>query len=208
MARFVKLDERVQQWFLRVARKRTTPSLLGEAGLKKSFPQGHQEPGKFPYTVLLLEESPNTEAVTVPPMDELDTYPSFPTVEKVEKQPLLTVGPSREESPNTEAVAVPPLHELDTYPSFPTVEKVEEQPLLTVGSSRKEIAGSGQFERGQCDIAVAHPHVTPSSVVVVLLTGNPGPVVVQYVSLDPGRGFTVHLSAPVERTTPFNYAIL
>lgn len=167
MARFVKLDERVQQWFFRVARKRLTPSLLGEAGLKESFPQGYQEPGKFPYTVLLLEESPNTEAVTVPPMDELNTYPSFPTVEKVEKQPLLTVGPSR-----------------------------------------KEIAGSGQFERGQCDIAVAHPHVTPSSVVVVLLTGNPGPVVVQYVSLDPGRGFTVHLSAPVERTTPFNYAIL
>jgi hypothetical protein len=43
---------------------------------------------------------------------------------------------------------------------------------------------------------------------VVVLTGHPGPVVVQYVSLDPGRGFTVHLSAPVEHTTPFNYAML
>jgi hypothetical protein len=166
-ARLKKLDERVQQWFFRVARKRPIPAVFGEAGLKKSFPQEYQEPGKFPYTVLLLEESPNTEAVSVPPVDELNTYPSFPTVEKVEEQPFLTVGPSH-----------------------------------------KAIAGSGQFERGQCDIAIAHPHVTPSSVVVVLLTGNPGPVVVQYVSLDPGRGFTVHLSAPVERTTPFNYALL
>ena len=105
-------------------------------------------------------------------------------------------------------MAVPPVDELNTYPSFPTVEKVEEHPLLAVGPSHKEIAGSGQFERGQCDSAVAHPHVTPSSVVVVLLTGNPGPVVVQYVSLDSGRGFTVHLSAPVEHRTPFNYVIL
>ena len=167
MARFEKLDERVQQWFLRVARKRPALSALVEGSLKESFPQEHQELGEFPYTVLLLEESPNTEAVIVPP-----------------------------------------LHELNTYPSFPTVEKVEEQPLLGAGPSHKEIAGSGQFERGQCDIAVAHPHVTLSSVVVVLLTGNPGPVVVQYVSLDPGRGFTVHLTAPAQHRTPFNYVIL
>ena len=167
MASFEKLDGRVQRWFLRIARKRPTLSAIVEETLKESFPQEHQEPGEFPYTVLLLEESPSTEAVTVPP-----------------------------------------LYELDTHPSFPAVEKVEEQPLLTVQPSRKEVAGSGQFERGQCDVAVAHPRVTPSSVVVVLLTGNPGPVVVQYVSLDPGRGFTVHLSAPTQHRTPFNYALL
>jgi hypothetical protein len=40
-----------------------------------------------------------------------------------------------------------------------------------------------------------------------MLTGNPGPVVVQYISLHPRMGFTVHLSAPVTADTPFNYAL-
>jgi hypothetical protein len=163
MARFEKLDERVQQWFLRVARK--PPAL--SASVEESFLQERRKPGEVPYSVLLSEESPSTEAVTVPPP-----------------------------------------YELDTYPSFPAVEKVEELSLLTVQPTRKEVAGSGQFERGQCDVAVAHPRVTPSSVIVVLLMGNPGPVVVQYVSLDPGRGFTVHLTAPAQHKTPFNYVIL
>lgn len=52
------------------------------------------------------------------------------------------------------------------------------------------------------------PVVSEASVVLVTLTGDPGPVVVQYVSLQPGRGFTVHLSAPAQRETPFHYAVL
>ena len=163
MARIEKLDERVQQWFLRVARK----PLALPASVEESFLQERRKPGEVPYSVLLSEESPSTEAVTVPPPSELDTYPGFPAVKKVEELPLLTVQPAR-----------------------------------------KEVAGSGQFERGQCDVAVAHPRVTPASVIVVLLMGNPGPVVVQYVSLDPGRGFTVHLTAPAQHKTPFNYVIL
>ncbi len=68
--------------------------------------------------------------------------------------------------------------------------------------------GSGVFKRGECDVMIDNPHVTRSSVIVVMLTSDPGPVVVQYVSLHPQVGFTTHLSAPAEREASFNYVIL
>ncbi|RAQ98336.1 hypothetical protein [Thermogemmatispora tikiterensis] len=68
--------------------------------------------------------------------------------------------------------------------------------------------GKSCFTRGQGEIAVNCPAVSETSVVLVTLTGDPGPVVVQYVSLQPGRGFTVHLSAPTQRETPFHYVVL
>jgi hypothetical protein len=68
-------------------------------------------------------------------------------------------------------------------------------------------SGSATFKRGQGEIAVENIHVTPSSVITAMLTSDPGPVVVQYISLHPGVGFTVHLSAPAEKETSFNYVI-
>ncbi|WP_069803163.1 hypothetical protein [Thermogemmatispora onikobensis] len=68
--------------------------------------------------------------------------------------------------------------------------------------------GKSCFTRGQGEAAVHCPTVSETSVVLVTLTGDPGPVVVQYVSLQPGRGFTVHLSAPTQRETPFHYVVL
>ena len=68
--------------------------------------------------------------------------------------------------------------------------------------------GSGVFKRGECDVMIDNHHVTRSSVIVVMLTSEPGPVVVQYVSLHPRVGFTAHLSAPAEREASFNYVIL
>jgi len=68
--------------------------------------------------------------------------------------------------------------------------------------------GSGMFKRGQGDVMIENPHITRSSVVVVMLTSDPGPVVVHYVSLYPQTGFTVHLSASAEREAGFNYVIL
>lgn len=70
------------------------------------------------------------------------------------------------------------------------------------------LSGNGVFESGQSDTGVTNVHITEQSVVVVMLAGDPGPVVVQYVSLQPRYGFTVHLSAPTANVTPFNYAIL
>lgn len=74
--------------------------------------------------------------------------------------------------------------------------------------ARGALSGSGVFQRGQQEVIVANTNVSPNSVVVVTLVGDPGPVVVKYVSLQPQIGFTVHLSAPTEAKTAFNYVIL
>jgi hypothetical protein len=68
--------------------------------------------------------------------------------------------------------------------------------------------GTGAFESAQRDITVLNPHVSATSVVLVTLTSDPGPVVVHFVSLQPQVGFTVHLTAPATRKTSFNYVIL
>jgi hypothetical protein len=70
------------------------------------------------------------------------------------------------------------------------------------------LSGSGMFESGQRDVMIPNSHITASSVVVPMLTSNPGPVVVQYVSLHPHIGFTLHLTAPATAKTSFNYIIL
>jgi hypothetical protein len=70
------------------------------------------------------------------------------------------------------------------------------------------IFGGGTIESGQSDITVADAHITSTCVVHVMLTANPGPVVVQYVSLQPDTGFTIHLTAPASVRTAFNYVIL
>lgn len=68
--------------------------------------------------------------------------------------------------------------------------------------------GTGSFANGQSEAGIANARITAESVVIVMLAGDPGPVVVQYVSLQPHYGFTVHLSAPAAHDTPFTYAIL
>jgi hypothetical protein len=70
------------------------------------------------------------------------------------------------------------------------------------------LSGNGVIESGQSEIGVTNDRITEQSVVVVMLSGDPGPVVVQYVSLQPRYGFTVHLSAAAVNGTSFNYAIL
>lgn len=74
--------------------------------------------------------------------------------------------------------------------------------------TRGALSGSGVFKRGQQEVKVANTYVSPTSVAVVTLVGDPGPVVVKYVSLQPQMGFTVHLSAPAEAKTAFNYVVL
>ena len=74
--------------------------------------------------------------------------------------------------------------------------------------AREKLAGTGQFLQGQAEATIENSHVSISSVVMVNLLGNPGPVVVQYYTLLPDYGFRVHLSAPVTVQTQFNYVIL
>lgn len=75
-------------------------------------------------------------------------------------------------------------------------------------TARHTLAGSGVFKQGQREVVVANIHISETSVVVITLVGDPGPVVVKYISLKPRDGFTVHLSAPAEVQTPFNYVVL
>jgi hypothetical protein len=75
-------------------------------------------------------------------------------------------------------------------------------------AARGSLSGSGAFESGQGDVTIANARITASSVVLVTLTTNPGPVVVQYISLQPQVGFTVHLTAPTATRTTFNYVVL
>lgn len=74
--------------------------------------------------------------------------------------------------------------------------------------AREKLAGTGQFLQGQAEIIVENALVSSSSVIMMNLLGNPGPVVVQYYTLLPDYGFKAHLSAPVTTNTPFNYVIL
>lgn len=95
-------------------------------------------------------------------------------------------------------------------PVLPTQRQA--QSALHYGALRSathsSLSGSGTFESEQSDVVIANSHITASSVVLVTLTTNPGPVVVQYISLQPEIGFTVHLTAPVTARTTFNYIIL
>lgn len=75
-------------------------------------------------------------------------------------------------------------------------------------TARGTLSGSGVFTQGQKEVSIANAYITTTSVVVVTLVGDPGPVVVKYISLQPQLGFTVHLSAPAEVNSPFNYVIL
>lgn len=73
--------------------------------------------------------------------------------------------------------------------------------------TRNPLCGSGELSCGQSSVVIRNPAVRASSVVVVTLTSNPGPVAVHYVSLLPYESFTVHLTAPTTMHTRFNYLI-
>jgi hypothetical protein len=81
-----------------------------------------------------------------------------------------------------------------------------EQDVRTI--TRGKLSGSGVFERGQEEITVTNLLISSTSVVIVTLIGDPGPVVVHYVTLQPQTGFTIHLSASAMKQTAFNYVIL
>lgn len=69
------------------------------------------------------------------------------------------------------------------------------------------LGGRGMLKQGQVSVTVPNAAITERCVVTVMLAGNPGPVVVHYVSLHPRMGFTVHLSSQATADAPFNYVI-
>ena len=87
-------------------------------------------------------------------------------------------------------------------------EQPAPSPMPTLMSTHQTFFGSSAFEAGQAEVMVALEQVQLSSVVHVTLTSNPGQTLIQYVSLHPDVGFTVHLTAPASSKTSFNYALL
>lgn len=113
--------------------------------------------------------------------------------------------PQTASTPHQEAAIVPePTTSLDL--SAIRAAALDQQSISIEASD--SLSGNGIFESGQSEAGVTNAHITEQSVVIVMLSGDPGPVVVQYVSLQPRYGFTVHLSSPTANMTPFNYAIL
>lgn len=72
----------------------------------------------------------------------------------------------------------------------------------------ESLAGYGFIKQGQRDVMVANTHISSSSVVIVTLVEDPGPVVVKYITLHPQVGFTLHLSDSAKAEARFNYIIL
>jgi hypothetical protein len=70
------------------------------------------------------------------------------------------------------------------------------------------LAGSGIIKQGQRDVMVTNTHISSSSVVIVTLIEDPGPVVVKYITLHPQIGFTLHFSDSAGAEARFNYVIL
>ena len=86
-------------------------------------------------------------------------------------------------------------------------QREEVAPALSKSPPTSVVCGSGMIEAGQEDATIHNARISAQSVVSIMLAGNPGPVVVHYISLQPRAGFTLHMSAPVAAKTPFNYAI-
>ncbi len=85
----------------------------------------------------------------------------------------------------------------------------EVKPIASVSASAdsQSFFGTGTFEKGQGELMVRNTHAVATGVVHVTLTSNPGPTLVQYISLHPEVGFTLHLTAPATSKTTFNYVM-
>ena len=169
-----------QQWHSRVAQKRLDLSASVEETLSKP--------------------AQATEEIPAPVQNR-------PGLARRTTKVRLQVVPKPGETPSTEEF-VTPLSDAAIKPGLPAESETKKSAETGVPEPSVEMSGSATFESGQGEVAVANVQVTASSVVVVMLAGDPGPVVVQYVSLQPKSGFTVHLSAPAKNRTPFNYRIL
>lgn len=122
-------------------------------------------------------------------------------VSKSEKKPVKIAQLEESKTVTDEVAEVLPEQHMPAEQVF-ALAKLEPE------ASQEKLAGKGMILQGQAEVIIENKHITASSIVVVNLLDNPGPVVVQYYSLLPSYGFKVHLSAPAISNTAFNYVIL
>ena len=118
----------------------------------------------------------------------------------------LQVVPKPQAIERAASVALP-RSDSTTNPGLPVLESFDGHLASPFREFSIATSGTANIERGQSEVMIANAHITSASVVIVVLTADPGPVVVQYVTLQPEVGFTVHLSAPAQNPTTFNYRI-
>ncbi|GAC1381285.1 MAG: hypothetical protein NVS4B7_02300 [Ktedonobacteraceae bacterium] len=151
-----------------------------------------------------LEQTTPSQVKTVATIPSRAAELTQPMLKRTTKVRLQVV-PRPEHNPTEMATT---LSDVPTNPGLSAINRTAEHAETIVCANQVDVTGSGMFECNQSEIAITNKSITSSSVVVVVLIGDPGPVVVQYVSLQPHLGFTIHLSAPTTNTTPFNYKIL
>ncbi|PZW30664.1 hypothetical protein EI42_02638 [Thermosporothrix hazakensis] len=150
----------------------------------------------------------------------LETIPQQKTQEMPTLKRIRCVVPPRPEQPAEAMTSAHIPAAFSTGPKkatsahIPVIERYKSRILPAIRLREKQeelkrqpVHGSGVFEQGQRDVSIHLQAVTSSSVVWVTLLSDPGPVVVQYVSLQPEVGFTVHLTAPTTKRTAFNFVV-
>ncbi len=152
-----------------------------------------------------LQMTPTSSAAPEP--EEKDIYGWSRESKKPLREPL-TVNVRLRES--IQDAPRPDLPRVTTsHAGMPTQQekRVEKGGILSPETSCTSFFGTGAFESGQSELMVRNTHIVASGVVHITLTSNPGPTLVQYISLHPTVGFTLHLTAPVAAKTTFNYVV-
>ena len=106
---------------------------------------------------------------------------------------------------------IPDVSKISTRPDLIAITPamlVEREQSVQKKNTYEAFFGNAVFEMGQAEVMVVQEQVQLSSVVQITFTSNPGPTLVQYISLHPQTCFTVHLTAPVNSKTTFNYVLL
>lgn len=167
-----------------------TPSPMGRQTISETpNPMTRQTISETPREILdiaALLSSPGAPAKT-----EMDIHPTQPARKEVQPLQLLARNALNKTGVGTQ--------------KHPAVSRMFKGNIRA--ATHDPLYGSGEFDCGQRDAIIKHPAIRASSVVIVMLTSNPGPVVVQYVSLLPHESFTVHLTAPATMHAQFNYMI-
>lgn len=229
-------EKKRQQWQSRAARERLNLSVSVEEALIDESVQEDLEEEEFDDFVPDVEEAtfipPRLSLQSKPlpvvhtlPKARTDQLPSttkegvvspateFPkTAQKKRRSSLrstkvhLQVVPKPQAIEKTASVVLPRSVSATNH-DLPALESFDGRLASPFREFSIATSGTAKIERGQSEMMIANALITSASVVIVVLTADPGPVVVQYVTLQPEVGFTVHMSAPAQNPTTFNYRI-
>jgi hypothetical protein len=181
---------------------RTTASSVPSSALVNGTPGGSSRLGRYRQRLAGRATKVRLQTAPVPAVPRPVT-PRVSTLDKekeAQERAVLSNVPTMMIACEQEVV--------DQQATIVTVPAEPSSQLEMMAADLSMIAGTGVIEIGQRDLTIDHQQITETSLVLVTLTSNPGPVVVQYVSLQPQSGFTIHLTAPAEARTTFNYLIL